>query len=158
VGDVEPMVRLDEACFSAAFRFDRQSMRRFAEARGAVVVVAERALGALQDGRAWALSGFVIVHLESSGTERYGYVVTIDVALELRRAGLGEQLLRRAEEQVRAAGVGRMGLHVAVDNDAAIRFYEHMGYVCVGVAKRFYSAAGTDASIYIKELVSLGSA
>jgi len=152
------MVRLDEACFSATFRFDRSSMRRFAQAQGAVVVVAERALGALQDGSAWAMSGFVIVHVEGSGAERYGYVVTIDVAPELRRAGLGEQLLRRAEEQVGAAGVGRMGLHVAVDNDAAIRFYESLGYVCVGVAKRFYSTARTDASIYLKELVSMGSA
>ncbi len=142
-GDVDLMVRLDEVCFSEAFRFDRRSMRRFAEARGAVGIVAEDDV---------QMAGFVIVQVEGATTERYGYVVTIDVAPELRGAGLGGQLLTEAERQVRAAGVGRMGLHVAVDNDAAIRFYERLGYACVGVAKRFYREAGLDGLIYIKEL------
>jgi ribosomal-protein-alanine N-acetyltransferase len=137
------MVRLDEVCFSAAFRFDRRSMRRFAEARGAFVVIAE------DDA---ALAGFVIVQIEGAGAERYGYVVTIDVAPEWRRAGLGGELLGRAEQKVRETGVGRMGLHVAVDNEAAIRFYERLGYQCIGVAKRFYREAGLDGLIYLKEL------
>jgi [ribosomal protein S18]-alanine N-acetyltransferase len=149
-GDVDLMVRLDEACFGEAFRFDRRSMRRFAEARGASVVVAEEAL---ELGASGAMAGFVIAQLEGAATERYGYVVTLDVAPELRRAGLGGRLLTEAERQVRAAGVGRMGLHVAVDNDAAIRFYERLGYACVGVAKRFYSEAGLDGLIYLKDLV-----
>ena len=143
-GDVDAMVRLDEVCFSAAFRFDRRSMRRFAEARGAMVVVAET----LDD----RMGGFVIVQLEGAGAERYGYVVTIDVAPELRRVGLGGVLLGEAEQKVKAAGAGRMGLHVAVDNEAAIRFYERLGYACVGVAKRFYSEAGVDGLVYLKEL------
>jgi [ribosomal protein S18]-alanine N-acetyltransferase len=141
------MVRLDAVCFSESFRFDRRTMREFAEARGAIVVIAEEGLHV---GK--TLAGFVIVHLEGAATERYGYVVSIDVAPELRRAGLGAQLLEQAERQVRAAGVGRMGLHVAVNNDAAIRFYERLGYGRAGVAKRFYREAGLDGLIYIKEL------
>jgi ribosomal-protein-alanine N-acetyltransferase len=140
------MVRLDERCFSAAFRFDLRSMRQFAEARGAFVVIAEEELSV------GAMAGFVIVQIEGAAAERYGYVVTIDVALEWRRGGLGGQLLARAEQKVREAGVGRMGLHVAVDNEAAIRFYERLGYQCIGVAKRFYREAGLDGLIYIKEL------
>jgi ribosomal-protein-alanine N-acetyltransferase len=140
------MVRLDELCFSEAFRFDQRSMRRFAEARGAFVVIAEEALAV------GTMAGFVIVQIEGAAAERYGYVVTIDVAVEWRRGGLGRELLARAEQKVREAGVGRMGLHVAVDNDAAIRFYERMGYQSVGVAKRFYREAGLDGLIYIKNL------
>jgi ribosomal-protein-alanine N-acetyltransferase len=140
------MVRLDELCFSETFRFDRRSMRRFAEARGAFVVIAEDAL------ELGAMAGFVIAQLEGKAPEQYGYVVTIDGALEWRRGGLGGQLLARAEQKVREAGVERMGLHVAVDNEAAIRFYERLGYQCVGVAKRFYREAGLDGLIYIKEL------
>ena len=98
------------------------------------------------------MAGFVIVQIEGKGAERYGYVVTIDVSPELRRVGLGGVLLAEAERQVKAAGVGRMGLHVAVDNEAAIRFYERLGYACVGVAKRFYSVAGMDGLVYLKEL------
>jgi [ribosomal protein S18]-alanine N-acetyltransferase len=136
------MVRLDNLCFREAFRYDRRSMRHFAEARGALVVIAE----------AGAMAGFVIVQLEGEAPEQYGYVVTIDVAPAWRRGGLGGELLARAELQVREAGVRRMGLHVAVDNDAAMRFYEGLGYHCVGVAKRFYREAGLDGSIYIKNL------
>jgi ribosomal-protein-alanine N-acetyltransferase len=79
-------------------------------------------------------------------------VVTIDVSPELRRVGLGGILLGEAERQMKAAGVGRMGLHVAVDNEAAIRFYERLGYACLGVAKGFYSEAGVDGLVYLKEL------
>lgn len=146
VGDVEPMVRLDAVCFREVFRFDRRSMRQFAEARGAIVIVAE---DSLKDA---AMAGFVIVHLEGAARERYGYVVTLDVAPELRGSGIGGALLGEAERQVHAAGVSRMGLHVAVDNDTAIRFYEGLGYACVGVAKRFYHEAGVDGLIYLKEL------
>jgi ribosomal-protein-alanine N-acetyltransferase len=151
-GDLERMVRLDEVCFSAAFRFDRRTMRQFAEARGAIVVIAEDPLAALEAGSAGLMAGFIIVHLEGSARERYGYIVSIDVAPELRRAGLGGLLLGEAERQVRAAGVRRVGLHVAVDNAGAIRFYEGLRYACVGVARGFYREAGLDALIYIKEL------
>jgi [ribosomal protein S18]-alanine N-acetyltransferase len=138
------MVRLDELCFSPAFRFDRRSMRQFAQASGAIVVIAQ--------DYSQALAGFLIVHLEGTAQERYGYVVTIDVAPELRRAGVGRRLLEQAERQVHAAGVTRMGLHVAVDNAGAIRFYERQGYACLGVARRFYREAGVDGLIYLKEL------
>jgi ribosomal protein S18 acetylase RimI-like enzyme len=154
-GDLEAMVWLDEACFSAAFRFDRRTMRQFAEARRAIVVIAEDSLVSLEDRRADGMAGFVgfiVVHLEGSARERYGYIVSIDVAPELRRAGLGGQLLKQAEEQVRASGVRRVGLHVAVDNAGAIRFYEGSGYARVGVAPGFYQEAGLDALIYLKEL------
>jgi [ribosomal protein S18]-alanine N-acetyltransferase len=146
------MVRLDEVCFSSAFRFDRRTMRQFAQMPGAVVLIAE---DCLHDRGASPMAGFIIVHLEGAGRERYGYVVTIDVAPEFRRAGVGKQLLEQAEQQVRAAGVSRVGLHVAVDNAGAIRFYERQGYACVGVARRFYREAGLDGLIYLKDLEPL---
>ena len=96
-------------------------MRRFAEARGAFVVIAEEAL---RLGR-WRGSSLC------RSRARCGALWVrrdLDVAPEWRRGGLGRELLARAEEKVREAGVGRMGLHVAVDNEAAIRFYERLGY------------------------------
>lgn len=147
--DVEQMVRLDELCFSAAFRFDRRTMRQFAQAPGAIVIIAEEVL---TDRSTSPMAGFTILHLEGAGRERYGYVVTIDVASEFRRAGIGRQLLEQAEQKVRAAGVARVGLHVAVDNAGAIRFYERQGYACAGLARRFYREAGLDALIYLKDL------
>ena len=47
--DLEAIYRLDEDCFAAAFRFDRKSMREFAEARNAICLIAERSGGGLRD-------------------------------------------------------------------------------------------------------------
>ena len=58
--DLEAIFRLDEACFAEEFRFDRESMREFAEARDAITVVAERVCG--------EIVGFVIVHVERVST------------------------------------------------------------------------------------------
>jgi [ribosomal protein S18]-alanine N-acetyltransferase len=142
-GDVEAMVRLDSACFSEAFRFDAGSMREFAETPGAVVRIAE-------DAATSEMVGFLILHVEGGPGARYGYVVTIDVAPALRRAGIGGRMLVAAESLVEASGVGRVGLHVAVNNAAAIRFYERQGYEQGGIARRFYREAGLDALIYVK--------
>ena len=54
-GDIEAMYALDVACFEPVFRFSRRAMRRFAEARGAVTVLAEVEAD---------LAGFCIVQME----------------------------------------------------------------------------------------------
>ena len=41
-GDLEKIVRLDESCFDEEFRFDRRSMKAYAEARNAVSLIAEK--------------------------------------------------------------------------------------------------------------------
>jgi ribosomal protein S18 acetylase RimI-like enzyme len=137
------MFRLDEACFGEEFRFDRESMRRFAGSRGAITQLAEDA-----DGQ---LVGFVIVHLEGEATRKHGYVVTLDVSLENRRCGIGDRLMKEMEEQVRFAGAAWMGLHVFAKNDGAIRFYERRGYQRVGTKADFYGR-DLDAWVYRKDL------
>src|SRR5258708_34926460 len=59
--DLEAMFQLDEACFAEEFRFDRESMREFAEERNAIVRIAEKACG--------EIVGFVIVHVERVAKE-----------------------------------------------------------------------------------------
>ena len=70
--DLEAMFQLDEACFAEEFRFDRGSMREFAEEQNAIVRIAERVGG--------HIVGFVIVHVERVATGLRAYVVTLDVA------------------------------------------------------------------------------
>ena len=142
--DLEAMFRLDETCFEAAYRFDRGTMRAFAEKRGAVVVLAEVAE---------RLAGFVIVHLEEWDGQRCGYVVTLDVAPEVRRLGLARTLMEEAEQRVLNAGVQEMALHVAEGNVGAIRFYEAQGYLLAGREVNFYAEAGVDGLVYAKSLV-----
>ena len=134
------MFRLDEVCFETPFRFSRAAMRRFAEARRARVVIAE--LGG-------ELVGFCIVHVETVEREEVGYVVTLDVALAWRRQGLAGMLMERGEAEAREAGCVSMALHVFTGNEAAIRFYERMGYAFWARDEDFYGV-GVDGLVYRK--------
>jgi len=145
--DLEAIYRLDQDCFAAAFRFDRKSMREFAEARNAICLIAERSGG--------EIAGFVIVHLDLETTGLQGYVITLDVAEGYRRKGVASRLMLGAEGRAGAAGAQQMELHVFTGNEAAIRFYERMGYSRLGVRRRFYRADGLDAFLYRKELAVL---
>lgn len=144
--DLDRIFRLDEVCFAAEFRFDRQSMRRFVEVKNAIVLIAE--------DDAAEISGFVIVHVEGGGGGVRGYVVTLDVAPARRRMGLAGRLMDESERRARLGGAGWMELHVFTRNDAAVRFYEGRGYERVGLRKGFYGGAkeGLDAFVYQKDL------
>jgi len=138
-GDLEAMFRLDEVCFAEPFRFSHRTMRRFAEAKRARVVLAEVA---------GELAGFCIVHVERGGV---GYVVTLDVAPLWRRHGLARMLMERGEAAAGEAGCGVMVLHVFPGNEGAVRFYERVGYELVGRDRGFYGD-GVDALVYRKRL------
>ena len=141
--DLEKIFRLDEACFGEEFRFDRESMRRFAGSRGAITLLAEGAGG--------QLIGFVIVQVQGPANASYGYVVTLDVSPDHRRRGVGKNLVNEIETRARLAGAAWMGLHVFPKNDGAIRFYERQGYRRVGNETDFYGR-NRDAWVYRKEL------
>jgi ribosomal-protein-alanine N-acetyltransferase len=145
--DLDAMFQLDEVCFDEPFRFDRESMREFAEEENAIVRVAEKACG--------EMVGFVIVHVERVVTGRRAYVVTLDVAPEYRKRGVGRRLLEQAENTAAGAGVRWMQLHVYTENAGAIRFYERIGYERLRVQRRFYGKAGLDAFVYGKDLHGL---
>jgi ribosomal-protein-alanine N-acetyltransferase len=138
------MYSLDQECFSPEFRFDRESMRAFAEEPDAIVRIALLASG--------KIVGFVIVHLEPVAGIQRAYVVTLDVAEEYRRRGVAQRLLLQAEERAAAAGAQWMELHVFTGNHDAIRFYESSEYERVEVRRRFYGRAGLDAFVYRKDL------
>jgi ribosomal-protein-alanine N-acetyltransferase len=138
---------LDEACFAEEFRFDRESMREFAEERNAIVRVAEKVSG--------EIAGFVIAHVEYVLTTWRAYVVTLDVAADCRQRGLARRLMREVEACAMVAGVRWMQLHVFTGNAGAIRFYERMGYERISTQKGFYGEAGLDAFVYGKELHAL---
>ena len=145
--DLEAMFELDEACFAEEFRFDRKSMREFAEEQNAIVRVAQKV-----DGQ---IAGFVIVHVERVATTWRAYVVTLDVAPDCRQRGLGRRLMREVEASAMVAGVRWMQLHVFTGNAGAISFYERMGYERISMQKDFYGEAGLDAFVYGKELGAL---
>jgi ribosomal-protein-alanine N-acetyltransferase len=132
--DLDAMVALDDECFEKPFRFSRAAMRSFAEAKRARVVIAEA------DGE---LAGFAILHVERGA----GYVVTLDVAPQQRRVGLATRLMGELAAQARSAGCSEVWLHVFAGNEAAISFYERLGFVFQATVQGFYGA-GLDALEY----------
>ncbi len=109
-------------------------MRSFAEVKRARVVVADN------DGE---LVGFAILHVELGA----GYVVTLDVAPQQRRKGLATRLMGELVAQARSVGCSEVWLHVFAGNDAAVRFYERLGFVFQATVQGFYGA-GLDALEY----------
>ncbi|WP_263381464.1 GNAT family N-acetyltransferase [Granulicella arctica] len=142
--DLDQMVALDDECFAEEFRFSHPMMKRFAEARNALTLVLDS-----EDG---GLLGFIIVHIEGGPDGGLGYVVTLDVAAAARRHGVAARLIHEAERRAEVKGALRMMLHVFVQNEPAIRFYEQRGYRMIGLEPEFYGGTGMDAYLYSKSI------
>ena len=73
----------------------------------------------------------------------YEYEIhTIGVDAAYQGQGIGRQLLTALLEY---ADGGTIFLEVRTDNDAAISLYESVGFVRVGMRRRYYRASGADA-------------
>lgn len=143
--DLRTIFALDEACFEPPFRFSARVMQQFAEARNALTVVAET--------EAVEIAGFCIAHVERAGEGLRAYVVTLDVAPDYRRQGLARKMLERIEQQAIEAGCDSIELHVSVENEGAIAFYQREGYERSHVVKSFYGF-GRHAYVYQKALTN----
>ena len=144
--DLGAIFALDEVCFTRPFRFSERAMRQFAEARNALTVVAE-------DEARREIAGFCIAHVERARNGLVTYVVTLDVAPAYRRRGLAGQMMQSIERQALDADCDAVELHVFVENDAAIAFYERQGYERSHIVKSFYGL-GRHAYVYRKPLES----
>jgi ribosomal-protein-alanine N-acetyltransferase len=140
--DLDAMYALDVVCFERPFRFTREAMRRFAEAKKARVVIAEES---------GVLAGFVILHVEAGQDGRSGYVVTLDVDPAFRRRGIAALLMSEVERQARVEGCEAIVLHVFVGNEAAVGFYDRAGFARSHRDEEFYGR-GLDAWVYYKLL------
>src|ERR1700761_2165759 len=130
-GDLQAIFALDVVCFEAPFRFSERAMRQFAEARNALTVIAE-------DEAAQVIAGFCIAHLERARKGLVAYIVTLDVAADYRRHGVARRMMERMEQQALDGECEAVELHVSVENDGAIGFYESEGYERVRMVKSFY--------------------
>lgn len=144
--DLAIIFALDEVCFEPPFRFSARAMRQFAEARNALTVVAETdATG--------EVAGFCIAHVERARKGLKAYVVTLDVAPQYRRHGLARQMMQRIEQQAAETECDAVVLHVSVENEGAVAFYESEGYERSHMVKGFYGL-GRHAYVYEKRLGS----
>src|SRR5215471_16217806 len=64
------------------------------------------------------------------------HIITLDVAEEYRREGVGTSLLAEMEKHFQYHGVHSVLLETAVDNERAIAFWLHHGYRTEAVLQR----------------------
>lgn len=141
--DFESLWRLDQECFPPEISYSRMELKVYMRKRGSFTLVAADANNN-DDNK---IAGFIVAH-----AGRTGHIITIDVVAAARRSGVGSQLLRAAEDRLRAAGCSAVGLETAVDNVSALSFYKRHGYSVVKTRPRYYSN-GVDALVLVKNLV-----
>ena len=81
--------------------------------------------------------GFLAGRVRRSGMHVEGLAVEPSV----RRRGHGRALVRASVEYARAAKLRAVGLHVSVNNHAAIALYQAEGFSVVETLRDFYPAA-----------------
>ncbi len=77
-----------------------------------------------------------------------GHVMTVAVAEENRREGVGETLVREMIRSGGKRGILYWTLEVRVGNVSAVKLYERAGFKLAGVRPRYYSDPCEDAGIY----------
>jgi ribosomal protein S18 acetylase RimI-like enzyme len=128
--DFPALYAVEELCFAPAFRFSRAYMRQIVESANSATWIAEEDTD---------LSGFSIVEWTAGEGESIAYIQTLEVHPAWRGRGIGAELLRLAESSARAAGAKSIGLHVDVENAAAIYLYESHGYARQGRQEHYYA-------------------
>ncbi len=85
------------------------------------------------------------------------HILNICVEPEKQGQGLGRMLLRHALETASDQGAEHAFLEVRPSNSSAIRLYESMGFVEVGLRRDYYPAGvkREDALVYQLDLVGL---
>jgi [ribosomal protein S18]-alanine N-acetyltransferase len=129
--DFPRLLEIDHACFVEGIAYPEEEMRYFLARRSAITLVAS-----VED----KIQGFVIADRFRSrrGAHAMGRIITIDVAPEAQRTGVGTLLLNNIEEELRRAECDYVSLEVAVDNQQALRFYKKHGYSVLKVLPRYY--------------------
>ena len=93
------------------------------------------------------LAGFVMIRSAADEAE----ILTVAVAADARRRGLGRALLDAAMRDAQARGAATLHLEVAANNDGARKFYAAAGFVETGRRARYYPD-GADALLLSRAL------
>jgi len=123
--DFARLHRLDQACFPPGIAYTRWSLHYYLSLPGADCLVAE-------EGK--ELAGFILAEVNPP----LGHIITLDVAEQFRRRGVGSQLLREMEEHFAFQRVHAVLLETSVENKSGIAFWEKHGYRTEAVVKKYY--------------------
>jgi ribosomal-protein-alanine N-acetyltransferase len=102
-------------------------------------------LVAYDDSRAVGFGGMWVVRDEA-------HIATLAVHPDLRRQGIGRQLMHGLLEEARRRDVHQVTLEVRVHNEAAQQLYLSLGFRIVAHRRNYYSDTGEDAAVMLLEM------
>ena len=101
-----------------------------------------RYIVAEEDGKVLGYAGAWLIFDE-------GHITNIAVAQEARGRGIGKGVTRELMQYAANMGVQYMTLEVRKSNLVAQGLYKKMGFIGLGVRKRYYEDNGEDAYLYV---------
>jgi ribosomal-protein-alanine N-acetyltransferase len=123
--DFAALYRLDQSCFPAGIAYSQMTLHHFLTLPSAECLLAV-------DGK--RIVGFVL----SEQNPPLAHVITLDVAAEHRRHGVGSALLIEHERNLKLHGVRHVLIETSIENAAAVAFWKRHGYRIEAVLKRYY--------------------
>ena len=167
-GDFEVLWEIDQKCFPPGISYSRQELSAYIRRWSAFTVVAEQASpkeSATHDSPPQnhslnistpdkTILGFIVAEISRRNE---GHIITIDVLPEVRQHGIGSKLLTTAEERLREAKCDTVILEAAVDNKAALAFYDRHKYFAFKTLAHYYPN-GVNAFVLRKDLLSAARA
>jgi ribosomal-protein-alanine N-acetyltransferase len=123
--DFGALHRLDQSCFPPGIAYSRITLHYFLSLSSANCLVA-------LDGK--KIIGFIL----SEENPPLGHTVTLDIAADHRRHGIGSALLAGNEKTMALHGVRHVLIETATDNQPAVAFWQRHGYRIEAILKRYY--------------------
>jgi [ribosomal protein S18]-alanine N-acetyltransferase len=123
--DFAALHRLDQSCFPAGISYSKTTLHYFLTIPSADCVVAVDGL---------RIAGFIL----TEENPPLAHVITLDVAETHRRHGVGSALLAESEKNLALRGVRSILLETAIENEAAVAFWQRHGYRIEAVLKGYY--------------------
>ena len=145
-GDLDDLVRLEEACFSTPWT--RKMLEAELSGNPFAHFLVARDTGS--SGRVVGYLCFWIVFEEVR-------VMNLAVAKEHRRRGVAAALVDRALRAGAAQAATRAVLEVRASNQAAIALYRRFGFVQVSTRRQYYSNPVEDAVLMELEPITVGA-
>jgi [ribosomal protein S18]-alanine N-acetyltransferase len=136
--DAPACFALDQRCFNAEIAYSIEMFDHLCS-HAAAFWVAEL------DGQ---IVGFVAA--DTGDEPDVGVVVTLDIAPEQRRRGIGRRLLAAAEASLVDLGVGTIFLQVFVENEGALKLYQSSDYATICRFNDYYGPH-KDALLLMRE-------
>lgn len=127
-GDLEALIRLEEAAFTADRMTPRSLARLLRAGRNDLLVAAQA------DGR---LSGAVVLLRRRGSRQERVYSLAVDPSA--RGRGIARALLEAALEAASGRGAERVVLEVRPENGAALALYERAGFVRTHLSPGYYA-------------------